>query len=92
MYITGDDDGHARRTAVGPTPTPLALHATHSPSPSVPNLPLTMDIDPQPDPLTDAPIDPIWTASRTSRQIFALGEVEKVHTPTLQHYNTALAF
>lgn len=23
-------------------------------------------------------IDPIWTSSRTSRQIYALGEVEKV--------------
>ncbi len=27
----------------------------------------------------EAEIDPIWTSSRTARQIYALGEVEKVH-------------
>ena len=27
--------------------------------------------------LADTPIDPIWTSSRTSRQIYALGQVDK---------------
>jgi hypothetical protein len=30
-------------------------------------------------------IDPIWTSSRTARQIYALGEVEKVSRNTQQH-------
>lgn len=32
----------------------------------------------------DEPVDPIWTSSRTARQIYALGEVEKVRRCSLK--------
>lgn len=38
-----------------------------------------IDDSPEPEQLPAQPeIDPVWTSSRTARQIYALGEVEKV--------------
>ena len=44
-------------------------------------LPLSMMMSPpeeQPEREPSEEIDPIWTSSRTARQIYALGEVERV--------------